>query len=448
MVRLTRIPIVAVVALGAAAAATGANALDRSGSATCKPGTTAARVAGERVCLKPGARCNRRFDRTYHRYRFHCHTGRLVAMPAPLPSVYELELRLAGPEQIVFDWTTERCDVEDVPDVPARAFRAADGTVNLLATHYVWRRELGPSLDVLRHECPIVHRFHGNADPAAFDDREWLGATFTEDGSTVHALVHNEYHGHVHPGRCAGTYDACLSNAITAAVSRDGGTSWTHSPAPAHLVAAHHRPYAPLAGPVGLFRPSNMFRNPKDGHVYAFLHQIAESGSHLTRGVCLVRTRTPDDPGSWRAWDGDSFDHQFVNPYVAPGRPCAFVGWDALHEMGESVVWNEELKVFVMVGTATLQDQSEGGFWFSFSRNLIHWTQRRRFMPAEFPWTYQCGDPDVLAYPSLLDPDSTSRNFDTSDRRAYVYFTRIHYPACHMTLDRDLVRVPVEIVAP
>jgi len=45
-------------------------------------------------------------------------------------------------------------------------------------------------------------------------------------------------------------------------------------------------------------------------------------------------------------------------------------------------------------------------------------------------------------YPSLLDPDSTSRTFETTDLQAYVYMTRNN--AVHTSLDRDLVRFPVE----
>jgi hypothetical protein len=424
----------------------------------CKPGFRHALIGRKHECLRRGARCRRRLDRQYHRYGFHCHSGRLTRArprpappkpppPPPPPSLTSFRLEIAGPEEVVFDWTTDRCDDEDVPDLPARAFRDADGNVHLFATHYIWRRAVGPTLDSLRHQCQVLHRFHGNPDPAAFDDREWLAATYTEDGRTIHALVHNEYQGHLRPDRCQGSYDQCWYNAITLAVSSDAGASWQHAPPPEHLIGAHHRPYAPLSGPLGLFRPSNLFRNPSDGHVYAFVHQIEEQGSHLTRGVCLMRTRTVADPRSWRAWSGGSFDHQFVNPYAAAARPCAYVDWEALHEMGESVAWNEELRAFVMVGSETEDVPGRGlvgGFWFSFSRDLIEWTPRQRFMEAEFPWTYSCGDPDVLAYPSLLDPASPSRNFDVTGRRAYVYFTRIHYVNCQMTLDRDLVRVPVE----
>ena len=49
-----------------------------------------------------------------------------------------------------------------------------------------------------------------------------------------------------------------------------------------------------------------------------------------------------------------------------------------------------------------------------------------------------------MIYGSVLDPDSTSRNFETSGRHPYLYFTRLHYKACVQTLDRDLVRVPIQ----
>lgn len=51
----------------------------------CKAGTTSGTIAGKHVCLKPGARCSKKNDRAYHRYRFHCHSGRLTRFPAPAP---------------------------------------------------------------------------------------------------------------------------------------------------------------------------------------------------------------------------------------------------------------------------------------------------------------------------------------------------------------------------
>ena len=47
-----------------------------------------------------------------------------------------------------------------------------------------------------------------------------------------------------------------------------------------------------------------------------------------------------------------------------------------------------------------------------------------------------------FAYPSLIDPDSPSRNFETSDDQAFLYVNRFN---AEYYLDRDLIRYPVQI---
>jgi pimeloyl-ACP methyl ester carboxylesterase len=77
-----RIAAAAALTLAAAGAAVGAQAPE-SETRHCKSGSTSARIGGKHVCLKPGARCKKRLDRAYHRYRFHCHSGRLTQFRAP-----------------------------------------------------------------------------------------------------------------------------------------------------------------------------------------------------------------------------------------------------------------------------------------------------------------------------------------------------------------------------
>jgi hypothetical protein len=57
--------------------------------------------------------------------------------------------------------------------------------------------------------------------------------------------------------------------------------------------------------------------------------------------------------------------------------------------------------------------------------------------------TYRCGDSNPVYYQSILDPSSTSRNFQTAGRTPYLYFTRFNYSHCQQTLNRDLIRVRV-----
>jgi hypothetical protein len=104
-------------------------------------------------------------------------------------------IEIAGPEQTVFDWSRESCESRDIPDAPARAFHDARGRVQLIASHYVSRREVGPDLGHLAHRCKVIMRSGYNPLPRNYDDREWIAATFTPNGKTVFALVHEEYQG-------------------------------------------------------------------------------------------------------------------------------------------------------------------------------------------------------------------------------------------------------------
>jgi pimeloyl-ACP methyl ester carboxylesterase len=53
---------------------------------SCPKGAVSATIAGKRVCLKSGQKCKSSRDWQYHRYGFHCHTGRLVRAAKPKPS--------------------------------------------------------------------------------------------------------------------------------------------------------------------------------------------------------------------------------------------------------------------------------------------------------------------------------------------------------------------------
>ena len=90
--------------LGALAVGAGSDApaAPDSESVRCKRGFRHAIIAGRHRCLKVGQRCNRRYDRQYHRYGFHCHTGRLTrrrppppAPPAPPPPPPTADLAVA-----------------------------------------------------------------------------------------------------------------------------------------------------------------------------------------------------------------------------------------------------------------------------------------------------------------------------------------------------------------
>jgi hypothetical protein len=382
----------------------------------------------------------------------------LVALVAALVLAQSLAARgegiqaaISGREELVFDWSRDACHPEDYPDLPARAFRDVHGRVQLIVSHHVNRRLIGPDLDHLAHPCAAVMTSSRDPDPAQFNDREWIAALHTLNGADIVALVHNEYQGHRHPGRCpSGRYAPCWYNALTSARSLDGGRTYIQRPPPRHLVASVPYRYSPGRGPYGLLSPSNIVRHPRNGLYYAAL--FAAGFGRQARGTCLMRSPDPFVPGSWRAWDGQAFRVAFVDPYRRPvarpdGHVCRPLPRRRVQEMHGSLTWSTYLERFVLVGTAKLpvgrERRPSWGVAFSTSDNLVDWTPARLIRPITPPWAHRCGQRNAIAYPTLLDPSSRSRTFDTIGRTAHLYFTRQHYEGCRQTPNRDLVRVPV-----
>jgi hypothetical protein len=359
-------------------------------------------------------------------------------------------VRIIGREQTVFDWRKQACEPRDIPDSPARAFRDANGEVHLIASHYVTRQMTGPDLNHLEQRCPVIFTSAYDPDPSKFADKEWLVAPYTLDGKTVYALVHDEYHGNDHPGECAaGAFEPCWYNAVTLVISADQGRTFrlARTP-PGQLVAEVPYRYRDSAGPFGVFQPSNIVH--KDGYYYALV--ATRQYGVQQRGTCVMRTDRLANPASWRAWGGGTFDRQFVDPYkvkvAAAGHVCKPVSLPELSDMTQSLTYNTYFGKFLLVSPA--QDKSPRerrtiwGFYYALSSDLIHWSKRKLIREVEIPLTYHCGDLNPVFYPSVLDPTSKTRNFETTGRRPYLYFTRFHYSGCQQTLDRDLVRVRIE----
>jgi hypothetical protein len=212
-------------------------------------------------------------------------------------------------------------------------------------------------------------------------------------------------------------------------------------------VASSPYSYETEAGPYGVFEPSNMIR-AEDGYIYAII-RIDEYKSEQQR-VCLMRTDDLADPTSWRAWDGDGFTLTLPRPYVTPpdnpqSQYCEPLAQDQIGVMNQSLTYNTDLEQYVLVGISadTIKGREVWGIYYAFSADLITWSRRQLLIEVELPWTYQQGDADPILYPSLIDPDSESRNFEITDQDAYIYYTQFNYNRGQMGLDRDLMRIPV-----
>jgi len=353
---------------------------------------------------------------------------------------------LSGPEEVVYDWSEDRCEDNDIPDLSARAFRDADGNVQLISAHFVNRRFRGRSLDTIEHECPVILGSSLDPDPAQFNDHEWLASPYTEDGSTIYALVHNEYQGWRHPGQCSSSINFdCWYNAITMVASTNAGEHYSEvADPPLHIAATVPFQYEDSTGPYGMFTPSNIFEGP-GGFKYALVkYDAPSSGDQWT---CMMRTDRLSDPGRWRFWNGSSFSGTFVNPYPDPPLDpslnlCAAIDRSALANMHQSVTYNEHLGRYVLISITgkTINDQVVFGYFYSFSDDLIDWTERKLLTDVVIPSEVNDPADTSYAYASVLDPDSSSINFETADEFAYLYMTRRNVSFGSGSLNRDLIR--------
>jgi hypothetical protein len=363
-----------------------------------------------------------------------------------------LTLRQTGPAQTVFSWKTMRCETWDVPDVPARAWRDARGKIHLLASNTSNREMVGPDLDHVRQDCRVVFKANEADDPSRWDDRGWISGVWTTDGSDVYALIHNEFHGHLRPALCPSrVYERCWWNTVTEVVSHDGGISFARPTPPWQYVAGlPYRYKGDLGHRVGYFQPSNIIK--KDGEWYAFIWAEAERAQH--RGVCLMRSLDVSDRRAWRAWDGHDFTVRFLDPYIdevkAPERHvCAPIAEGVLTSFVSSVTLHRPSGLYVAL-MATVRSPRPGaapvsGIFAATSPDLLHWSAPSLVRETPLLFKFGCGDSHAAAYPALLDPLSTSRNFEDMGDRAYLYLSDLHPSDCKLGPDRDLVRIPVAV---
>jgi hypothetical protein len=357
-----------------------------------------------------------------------------------------------GAEETVFVWGTDRCEDLDLPDVPAHVVRLADGTLVLIdgdaPRNYA---SFGADFSSLQHNCAQFALFSGDSYyPETYDNWEWLHSIYRV-GDVIHALIHNEYHDPI-ASNCSPGYtgpgNPCWYNSITYAFSTDGGHTFTHATPPAHVVAPPWQKWDPTGTPppYGYFNPSNIVEG-QDNFYYSIMPALDRSGNWAT---CVMRTQTLDYPTSWRAWDGTGFSLQMTSPYTSPApASCASIGGFSGQP---TLTYNTYLQKYMMFGESAVGGPTEvvGGFFYALSADLINWTPARFIRAAYIPWCcFDWSRTDAIAavYPSIIDHADSTPNFERPGRTPYLYYTRPNDFPGRRDLDRDLVRVPMTIMA-
>ena len=352
------------------------------------------------------------------------------------------KVHLIGPRVAVFDTAKDSCELIDIPDAPARAFRDYQGTVHLVSSHYVMRASVGPTLETVKHNCEVAYRSRHNPNPADFDDSTWLDSFYSIDGTNIVALGHMEYHGWEHPGECyeQGNYSAaCWYNGDTFHLSNDGGYHFGSVKPPANYILSVPYRYVVNSGPEGYSIDTNVVKAGDwyyaiatgwswPGNCFAGMSECLVFG-----GAAPIRTSNILDPTSWRAWNGQDFSVSFLDPYLGEASnpfehiftPIPAIGYV------NAINFHPASNQFV----ATLIDPYDNfygppGLYLATSPDLIQWSQPTLvvtiadLLAKEPPGNWSYG------YFSLLDPNASDPNFSNIGDSAYLYYVRSDNDHC------------------
>jgi hypothetical protein len=348
------------------------------------------------------------------------------------------KIAVGGTPTNVFTYDTDRCEAVDIPDASLRAFRRSDNTIVAFASHYVNRPLLGPSFSSLHHQCKVAYQGAHSSDPAMFNDRTWIAATWTDDGQHIVALGHNEYQADKFPGRCSfSKYDLCWYNSIVPLKSDDGGGSFSRSDVPhaAPVVAAPFRNEVAQGKPRGYFNPTNIIFS--GGYYYTM---ISQSGiSDVPPGECLFRTKDVAADQTWTFFDETTFVPASGSPYEknVSHQPCKPV--NGLTGAVGSIAKISGTNTFAAFLISAHGNVPEGGSVdVSFSSDLLHWSTTVPIMKVTPYWSKACPDGFKYNYASVLSEGDHGRNFDTIGDTATLFVVRMN---CTNSMDRDLLRV-------
>ncbi len=329
--------------------------------------------------------------------------------------------------ELVWRWYDDSCSFGNIPDAPVRAFRDAEGMVNLTIPHYDNYKLKGVDFNTLQRDCSPIYTSPMESNPAEHRGAHWIQSLYTEDGTNFHAIIHNENFDAI--GYGVGNY---YSTSACYAYSVDGASSFTLPEDHVIFSPSNNttgRPFAPI-GHEGFQPFSNIIK--KDGYYYFYGYITLENAPSNGSPLYLFRSGNLADPHAWRGYDGTDFTVELGNAYTEALDLSSLkrVGedspWDgATAQLGTNITWNTYFEKYMMVGISS--KSGVYGIYYSLSEDLIKWSVR---VPLKlFSSAYQMGldivpNPSkiTVTYASVIDHDDTSLNFEQSDSTIYLYW--------------------------
>ncbi len=333
-----------------------------------------------------------------------------------------------------------KCDALDLPDAPLRAFRLADGSIRAFATHYRNRALVGSSFDDLTESCSVAYEGATDPDPSRFDYKTWIASTWLAEDGSVFALGHNEYQAHELAGRCSSRdYFACWYNSIVLLHSTDSGRTFErYGKGGGLLLAPDFIDTLGQGHPRGYTSPTNLIES--GNFVYTL---VAYSGlDPKDRGRCVLRSSLPIGADSWQILTKDGFVKPNGSPFLDKAKlRCRYI--EGVNGFVGSIAKVSGKDLFI---ATVAEDDSEGGSIVAyFSPDLVHWSHREVLLRVSLFWSTACASGHRYSYPSLLDEQSSTANFDEVGSTATLFLVR---SGCRVGTDRALVKTSVKVQLP
>ena len=344
--------------------------------------------------------------------------------------------------------------------------------------------------------------YYPGSVPSTYDTVLWMASPFN-DGTTVHALIHNEFHGDWTgsstwcPIQTRIIYLPCSYWNIVTANSGDGAMTFQLNQAGAGVnvpAIALANPYVlppadapPTAGPQGMTAQSNILRSGPYYYVLALQLQAPGAADPSLNGTCIWRAPVSTGALVWTGWDGSAWtiaaptaypvtSHSTSPPLCKPVLPAIFrfswsfnrfAGGSGLVVMGQDTLANLKNKNVSTDGCPYARGASastaDAAFVYivasqlpvdpPFTRLPVGFLQDNtelcllqiNSMNASLSLTRH-------AYPSLLDPTSPlllpgDLNFETTGRLPYLYFTQMNPVGSDnpQGWNCDLMRIAVQV---
>lgn len=335
-----------------------------------------------------------------------------------------------NPKEVLILDTEGECttsDTIDLADQPITAFRRATNDVLLFTSNSTNIIVSGPTVNTaVRQDCKSNLVSTWNPNPNTYNGKEWLMAAYKTVSGEIIGFIHNEYHGEIvkvpTPEVCKradGEPHKCWQGAVTAVRSLDGGKTFTDITADRRVFASTPYKYTNGLGRQGYSMPK-VVGKPNDDYIYMFflatdIPKIG-TGAISYNGTCLARGLGTNGQ-NWRMWNGSSFSVEDIDPYkntvTNPEKYLCIpvVAWNMM-----SIKYVPKEKMFLAVGYRGKDSV------YAISSNLTDWSDPQLFNdPTLDADTAGAGE---IWYLSLLDPTSSSVNFDTLEENPYLYYRR------------------------